>query len=113
MLVSVAKHRFAKQVETERSVARLNQEHGNPEVQVTYLSTNAEKKFHVEWDWTLQQVWDLAYEKLEEARKPKDLFKTEGGTDLTPYLAVTVRRAFEEKIARPFKFEIRSETGGA
>lgn len=91
----------------------MNQEHGRPEVQVTYLNTNEDANFHAEWGWTLQQVWDAAYDELKEAKKPDDLFKSASGVDLTPYLSMTVREAFEKKIAHPLKFEIRSATGGA
>ncbi len=91
----------------------MNEEHGRPEIQVTYLNTNEEVKFHAEWGWNLQQVWDAAYTELEETKKQGDLFKSASGTDLTPYLNKTVREVFDAKIVHPLRFEIRSATGGA
>lgn len=43
--------------ETERQ-----EDHGNPSVEFVYLNSNAEVKFHANWNDKLLAVWNVAYD---------------------------------------------------
>jgi hypothetical protein len=86
---------------------------GGPAVEVVYLNTNEEVKFHASWDDTLAQVWDEAYRKLEETRREGDEFQCQDGVSLMQYLNLTLAELRERHICQNRKFAIRSETGGA
>lgn len=87
-------------------------DHG-PQVQVLYRNTNERAKFPAAWDTTVADVWSKAYAELGEERKDIDTFETEDGTDLGPYLNLTLEQLREQKISPERHFAIRSETGGA
>jgi len=94
----------------------MNNEHkenGNPVVQVLYLNTNEEVKFHSSWSDTLQHVWNRAYEELKETRRDGDSFECQDGTSLTSYLGSTLEQLREQKICLARKFQIRGPAGGA
>lgn len=82
-------------------------------VRVKSLITAEVKEFDVNWNWTLQQVWDEAYGKLEESKRTGDTFRCDGGTDLTPYLGLTLAQARGKDICPDRHFEIRGPSGGA
>jgi hypothetical protein len=88
-------------------------DHGNPEVEVLYLKSSDDAKFHVSWSDTLQTIWDLAYEKLTEKKHPEDRFECQDGTVLTPHLGLTLEQARDQKICQDRKFQIRGPAGGA
>lgn len=84
-----------------------------PVVEVLYLNTNAEKKFHVSWEQTVAQVWEEAYGKLGEARREVDEFECQEGGSLMSYLHLTMAQLRDQHICQNRKFQIKSETGGA
>lgn len=90
-----------------------NNENGNPIIKVTYLNTNEEKKFHTSWGTTLMEIMNKAYQELGEMKKDKDILQSEDGTDLTPYLSLTLEQLREQHIAINRHFQIKCETGGA
>ncbi len=87
--------------------------HGEPEVEVIYLNTNEDAKFHEAWSRTAQQVWDDAYDKLGEQKKTGDQFETQDGKSLMPYLSLTLSQLRDQHISANRKFQIKCETGGA
>jgi hypothetical protein len=89
------------------------EDHGNPEVEVLYLKTSDEKKFHATWSDTLQQVWDRGYSELKEAKNAGDTFECQDGTKLTAHLGLTLEQARDQKICKDRKFQIRGPAGGA
>lgn len=89
------------------------QENQGPIVEVVYLKTNEETKFHARWSDTLQQVWDQAYKELGEAKQAGDSFECQDGTKLDPYLTLTLEQLRERKICVNRKFQIRGPAGGA
>jgi hypothetical protein len=62
---------------------------------------------------TLNAAWEEAAGLLEEPRKPTDRLQTPGGTDLMPYLGLTLRELKQRKIVEAYKFQIVGPTGGA
>lgn len=84
-----------------------------PSVEVLHLNTNAEAKFHTPWTTTVQAVWDEAYVKLGEGRRDGDSFEAQDGTDLTPYLTLTLEQLRDRHIAASRKFQIKGPVGGA
>lgn len=87
--------------------------HGNPVVEVLYLKTNLDKKFHVPWSDTLQQVWDQAYIELKEKRVDGDAFECQDGHSLMGNLGQTLEQLRDQKICVDRKFQIRGPAGGA
>ena len=88
-------------------------DNGQVEVQVKSLITGETKRFPANWDWTLQRVWDQAYEKLEEKKRTGDSFRCHDGTDMTPFLGLTLTQAREQHVCPDRHFEIRGPSGGA
>lgn len=85
-----------------------------PEVYVVDLHTVQEARFHMPWESTLQQVWDMAYVKLEETRRPTDEFQCKkDGSAMTPYLALTLLELRERHICPDRQFQIHGDSGGA
>ena len=84
-----------------------------PAVEVLYLNTNEEAKFHASWDATLQQVWDRAYIELGETRRDGDEIQCQEGESLMSDLGRTLAELRERHICPNRKFAIRSATGGA
>lgn len=83
------------------------------EVHVKSLITAEEVAFPAEWTSTLQWVWDEAYLKLEEKHRDGDTFRCQGGTDLMPFLGLTLAQAQEQHLCEGRHFEIRGPSGGA
>jgi hypothetical protein len=86
---------------------------GGAIVEVVYLNTNEEVKFHAAWEDTLAQVWEEAYRRLEETRREGDEFQCQEGTSLMQFITLTLAQLREKHICQDRKFAIRSETGGA
>jgi hypothetical protein len=84
-----------------------------PAVEVLYLNTNEEVKFHAAWDETLQHVWDESYGKLGETKRANDELQCQDGVSLMPYLTLTLAEMRDKHLCQNRKFAIRSETGGA
>jgi hypothetical protein len=89
-------------------------EHDNGAViEVLYLNSNEEARFHVSWDDTLQRVWDLSYAQLGEKRREGDEIQCQDGASLMGYLSLTLVQLRERHICPDRKYSIRSATGGA
>ena len=69
--------------------------------------------FYTPWHTTLTAAWDEAARLLEEPRKPDDRLQSHAGTDLMPYLALTLRELIDRKIVKALRFQIVGPTGGA
>lgn len=96
--------------------AALEHEKGRderPEVEVVYLNTNEEAKFHAAWENSLQHVWDRAYVELGETRREGDEFQCQDGHSLMSDLHLTLAELREKHICQDRKYAIRSATGGA
>ena len=85
-----------------------------PLVDVLYVNSLDEVKFHMPWTATLNETWARAYHELEEPRQEGDKFQCrEGAVDLTPYLTLTLRQLRERHICAARRFQIAGPTGGA
>ena len=84
-----------------------------PAVEVVYLNTNEEAKFHASWNDTLHMVWDMAYTALGETPRDGDEIQCQDGSSLMSYLSLTLAQLRDQHICENRKFEIRSATGGA
>lgn len=84
-----------------------------PLVEIVYLNSNEEAKFHASWDDTLQQIWDRAYQELGEGRREGDEIQCQDGASLMGYLSLTLEQLRERHLCEHRKFAIRSQTGGA
>lgn len=82
-------------------------------VKVSYPNSLASEEFRFPWTGTLQELWDLAYTKLGEGKKPEDELLNRDGGSLREYLNLTLRDAHERELCPGFFFVIKSETGGA
>ncbi|MBI2313632.1 MAG: hypothetical protein HYU77_14120 [Betaproteobacteria bacterium] len=96
----------------------MNQEapqqgHRHTIVEFVYLNSNAEVKFEVKWNDKLVDVWNVAYDKLTEAKKPTDQLECQTGESLMADLQLSLEELRERKVCHARKFQIRSETGGA
>jgi hypothetical protein len=95
-----------------------NKSHGDHDVSVhvKHLGEHEKANFKVPLTWTLQQIWDEAYNKLEISRQDRDVFQApqekDNPRDLTPYLALTLEAAQAQGICKR-DFEIAAGTGGA
>lgn len=83
------------------------------EVKVSYPNSMTSKPFQFPWTGTLQELWDAAYVKLEEGKKPGDELLNKDGASLSQYLSLTLREAHDRHLCPGFAFIIKSETGGA
>ncbi len=97
----------------ERDEERDQDRDKGPAVEVLYLNSNEEAKFHASWDATLQQVWDRGYTELGETRREGDEIQCQEGASLMSYLALTLADLRDRHICPGRKFAIRSATGGA
>jgi hypothetical protein len=84
-----------------------------PAIEVLYLNSNEEAKFHASWDDTLQQVWDRGYQELGETRRDGDEIQCQDGASLMGYLSMTLAQLRDQHICPDRKYAIRSATGGA
>lgn len=85
-------------------------------VHVKHLGEHEKTNFKVPLGWTLQQIWDKAYDELGIDRQDRDVFqapqKKDNPKDLTPYLGLTLEAAQAQRICED-DFEIAAGTGGA
>lgn len=86
--------------------------HG-PKLHFEHVISVHKVTFRASWNDTLQAAWDLAYEKLGEAKRPEDRLQTDDGKDMMPFLGKTMRQLFDEKQTKSHKFEIVGPSGGA
>jgi len=86
---------------------------GGPVVEVVYLKSSDDAKFHAGWDDTLAEVWDQAYDELGEVRHPADVLECQDGVSLMPHLNLTLAQLRDQHICQNRKLQIRGETGGA
>jgi hypothetical protein len=84
-----------------------------PAVEVLYLNTNEEAKFHAGWSETVQSIWEKSYTALGEARREGDTFECQDGSSLMSQLGSTLEQLREQKICHGRKFQIRGPAGGA
>lgn len=83
------------------------------DVHVTYLNTNASVRFYVPWETPLAKAWEIAYEKLGEARREKDQLECVDGHSVMDYLSLTMQELKERGICPERRFQIKCEAGGA
>lgn len=88
------------------------EEHG-PVVEFEHVASIQTVDFHANWNDLLLHIWDIAYSKLKEEKRPEDKLQTVDGVDVMPYLNMTLRHLHDKKIAKGFKFQIVGPTGGA
>jgi hypothetical protein len=106
--------RDALEAETEMSNDNANVKgSGGPKVEFEHVGTSRDVEFHASEDETLQQLWDKAVDLLQETRGPQDRLQSFKGTDLMPYLNLTLAQLKDEKIIDARKFQIVGPTGGA
>jgi hypothetical protein len=84
-----------------------------PMVEFEHIASIQTVDFHANWNDLLQHIWDIAYGKLKEERRPEDKLQTIEGVDVMQYLNMTLRHLRDEKIAKSFKYQIVGPTGGA
>ena len=104
-----------KKAEHEIEEAKEEIEEAKKEPLVEFEDVNSLETvtFHTPWHTTLTAAWDEAAHLLEEPRKPDDRLQSHAGTDLMPYLALTLRELIDKKIVKALKFQIVGPTGGA
>ncbi|MFB6465012.1 hypothetical protein [Bradyrhizobium tunisiense] len=104
-----------KQAEHEIEEAKEEIDKAKKEPLVEFEDVNSldTATFHTPWHTTLTSAWDEAVNLLEEPRKPTDRLQSHSGTDLTPYLGLTLRELIDKKIVKALKFQIVGPTGGA
>lgn len=85
------------------------------QIHVVHVNETERTAFKILETSTLQSVWDKAYDELNIARKPTDIFQTDGDEpkSLMGHLQLTLEQAKDQKLIRNFHFAIAHETGGA
>ena len=96
--------------EAEEEIEKAKKE---PLVEFEDVNSLETVTFHTPWHTTLTAAWDEAARLLEEPRKPDDRLQSHAGTDLMPYLALTLRDLIDRKIVKALRFQIVGPTGGA
>jgi hypothetical protein len=84
-------------------------------VHVRHLGEHEKESFKAELGWTLQQLWDRAYEELAIAKSDRDVLKAPSKPnpiDLMPHLGQTFQAARAQNLCDR-EFEIAAGTGGA
>ncbi len=99
--------------EIEEAEEEIDEAKKEPLVEFEDVNLLETVTFHAPWRTTLTAAWDEAARLLEEPRKPDDRLQNHAGTDLMPYLALTLRELVEKKIVKALKFQIVGPTGGA
>jgi hypothetical protein len=84
-----------------------------PEVTFQYVNSLQTVKFKADWDTTLDSLWQEALVLLEEPRRAEDRVQAADGTDLMPYLSLTLRQLQDRKLIKGHSFQIVGPTGGA
>jgi len=105
-------------VDNEREQGRHDDHHHHhhhQEAHVFFEDVNAIESvdFNIAWTTTLNAAWNEAARRLEEPRTPQDRLQAPEGTDLMPYLGLTLRELEERKIVHALRFQIVGPTGGA
>lgn len=95
----------------DQQYAKEKQE--GPQVTFEHVNSLTKVKFKAEWDDLLSTLWDTAYTKLTEPRRPDDRLQSADGTDLMGSLGLTLRQAQEQKLLKGHHFQIVGPTGGA
>lgn len=85
----------------------------DPKVFFEDMNSLESVKFRTPLHTKLTEAWDEAVKLLKEPRRPTDRLQTPEGTDLMPYLGLTLRELEERKIVTALKFQIVGPTGGA
>src|SRR5579863_4733539 len=91
-----------KKAEHEIEEAKEEIEEAKKEPLVEFEDVNSLETvtFHTPWHTTLTAAWNEAARLLEEPRKPDDRLQSPAGTDLMPYLALTLRELIDKKIVK-------------
>lgn len=89
------------------------EEQRGPQVTFEHVNSLSKAKFGAGWDDLLSSLWDIAYTKLTEPRRPDDRLQSADGTDLMGYLGLTLRQTQEKKLLQGHHFQIVGPTGGA
>lgn len=98
--------------EAVHEIEEAERKHG-PKVEFEDVNALKTVDFHTPWETRLDAAWTEADSLLEEPRKPDDRLQTPEGTDLMPFLPLTLRKLKERKIITALKFQIVGPTGGA
>jgi hypothetical protein len=99
--------------EIEEAKEEIEEAKKEPLVEFEDVNSLETVTFHTPWHTTLTAAWDEATRLLKEPRKPDDRLQSPAGTDLMPYLALTLRELIDKKIVKALKFQIVGPTGGA
>jgi hypothetical protein len=89
-----------------------NQMIGLYEVQVFNTKTNETAVFAVEPHVTLEEVWNMTYDDLNEVRGQADILEDAAGHPLTEHLSQTIKH-IAEHVDKSLEFQIHGEQGGA
>jgi hypothetical protein len=82
-------------------------------VKVSYPNSFVKEAFKFDWSGTISELWDKAYEELNEGCKPNDTLLNQDGESLMDYLNLTLRELHETHLCPGFFFVIKSDSGGA
>lgn len=82
---------------------------------VTFAHVNSLKEVvvHAGKDQTLDELWNEATKDLQEPRRDTDRLQTADGTDVMPYVSLTLHELREQTGIKTRSFEIFGPTGGA
>ena len=84
-----------------------------PQVEFEHVNSLETVKFKADWDTPLKALWEEAYGLLEEPHRAEDRLQDAHGSDLMPYLDLTLRVLRDRKLIRGHHFQIIGPTGGA
>src|SRR5260370_25160640 len=87
-----------KKAEHEEAKEEIEEAKKEPLVEFEDVNSLETATFHTPWHTTLTAAWDEATRLLKEPRKPDDRLQSPAGTDLMPYLALTLRELIDKKI---------------
>lgn len=81
---------------------------------VSFLDTNTNDaaRFAVPGHVALQEAWNMAYDELDETRRPNDVLESRSGQRLTADLDKTIEDV-KEHVVPDLRFQIVGEQGGA
>lgn len=82
---------------------------------VTFAHVNSLKDVtvHAGKNQTLDELWNEATKEIQEPRRETDRLQAADGTDVMPYLSLTLRQLREQTGIKTRSFEIFGPTGGA
>lgn len=99
--------------EIERAGDQSKDKPQGPQVTFEYVNSLETVKFKADWDAVLEALWQEALGLLGEPRRPEDRVQGVDGTDLMPYLTLTLRQLQDQKLIHGHTFQIVGPTGGA